>query len=111
MIESDWRKFLDRVRDKQTIPEDEVVLKEAIEAVYPGAGYVLTNIDPYNITFSDNREYDPVLILNKVKDLTFDVAKYRPTNAQLLEKLWKDIDEGKLNNTGSFYEALKPFVN
>ena len=111
MIESDWKKFCERVRDKQTIPEDEVVLKQAIEEVHPGAGYVLTNIDPYRITFSDNREYDPVVIIKKVKDLSYDVAKYRPSTSQLIEKIWKDIDEGKLNTDGSFYEALKPFLS
>ena len=36
MIESDWKKFCERVRDKQTIAQDEVVIKEAIEALHPG---------------------------------------------------------------------------
>ena len=44
MIESDWKKFCERVRDKQTIPEDESVLKQAIEEVHPGVGYVLSLI-------------------------------------------------------------------
>ena len=39
MIESDWKKFCERVRDKQTIAQDEVVIKEAIEALHPGASY------------------------------------------------------------------------
>ena len=45
MIESDWKKFCERVRDKQTIAQDEVVIKEAIEALHPGATYTMTNID------------------------------------------------------------------
>ena len=54
MIESDWKKFCERVRDKQTIAQDEVVIKEAIEALHPGQSYTMTNIDPYRIVFNDN---------------------------------------------------------
>ena len=68
MIESDWKKFCERVRDKQTIAQDEVVIKEAIEALHPGASYTMTNIDPYRIIFVDNREYDPVAILTSQRD-------------------------------------------
>ena len=51
MIESDWKKFCERVRDKQTIAQDEVVIKEAIEALHPGQSYTMTNIDPYRIVY------------------------------------------------------------
>ena len=111
MIESDWKKFCERVRSKQTIAQDEVVIKEAIEALHPGANYVMTNIDPYRIVFNDGREYDPVAILTKVKDMSYTVVNFRPTANDLLDKLWKDIDAGTLNTSGSFYEALKPFIS
>ena len=108
MIESDWKKFCERVRDKQTIAQDEVVIKEAIEALHPGASYTMTNIDPYRIIFVDNREY---AILTKVKEMNYTVSNFRPSSSELLDKLWKDIDAGTLNTSGSFYEALKPFVS
>ena len=108
---TDWKKFCERVRSKQTIPQDEVVIKEAITALHPGANYVMTNIDPYKIIFNDGRQYDPVAILTKVKDLTYTVANYRPSTNELLDKLWKDLDAGTLNTSGSFYEALKPFIS
>ena len=80
MIESYWKKFCERVRDKQTIAQDEVVIKEAIEALHPGQSYTMTNIDPYRIVFNDNRDYDPVAILTKVKEritpsLTLDLQQ------------------------------------
>ena len=111
MIESDWKKFCERVRDKQTIAQDEVVIKEAIEALHPGAAYTMTNIAPYRIVFGDSREYDPVAILTKVKEMNYTVTNFRPTTNELLDKIWKDIDAGTLNTSGSFYEALKPFIS
>ena len=76
MIESDWKKFCERVRDKQTIAQDEVVIKEAIEALHPGQSYTMTNIDPYRIVFGDSREYDPVAILTKVKEMNYTCLLY-----------------------------------
>ena len=89
----------------------EMCIRDRIEALHPGATYTMTNIDPYRIVFGDSREYDPVAILTKVKEMNYTVANFRPTSNELLDKLWKDIDSGMLNTSGSFYEALKPFIS